>query len=68
MRTEPKHEEVLQAPWVLSLRGLRMNENEHWEVIFTEDSMVLELPIAELTYLSGHLPEFSQALSSVIDL
>ena len=45
-----------------------MNETQHWEVIFTEDSMVLELPIAELTYLSGHLPEFSEALSSVIDL
>jgi hypothetical protein len=45
-----------------------MNESQHWEVIFTEDSLVLELPIAELTYLSGHLPEFSEALSSYIDL
>ncbi|MFM8564525.1 MAG: hypothetical protein ACKOBQ_00075 [Bacteroidota bacterium] len=68
MRSEPKQEEVLQAPLVLSLRGLRMNETQHWEVIFTEDSMVLELPVAELTSLSSHLPDMSEALSGVIGL
>jgi hypothetical protein len=37
-------------------------------VVFTEDSLVLELPIAELTYLSSQLPEFASALNQVIDL
>jgi signal-transduction protein with cAMP-binding, CBS, and nucleotidyltransferase domain len=68
LRSEPKREELLQAPAILSLRGLRMNESQHWEVVFTEDALVLELPIAELTYLSGQQPMFSEALKQFIDL
>ena len=68
LRSEPRQEELLTAPVVLTLRGLRMNESSHWEVVFTEDSLVLELPIAELTYLSSQLPEFASALNQVMDL
>jgi len=68
LRSEPRQEELLTAPVVLTLRGLRMNESSHWEVVFTEDSLVLELPIAELTYLSSRLPEFASALNQVMDL
>jgi len=68
LRSEPRQEELLTAPVVLTLRGLRMNESSHWEVVFTEDSLVLELPIAELAYLSSQLPEFASALNQVMDL
>ena len=68
LRSDPKREELLQAPAILSLRGLRMNESQHWEVVFTEDALVLELPIAELTYLSGQYPAFSESLKQYIDL
>ena len=68
LRTEPRHEEHFSAPAILSLRGARMNEGRHWEVVFTEDSVVLELPIAELTYLGSKAPPFAEAISSVIGL
>ena len=68
LRTEPRHEEHFGAPAILSLRGARMNEGRHWEVVFTEDSVVLELPIAELTYLGSKAPPFAEAISSVIGL
>jgi len=68
LRSEPRLEELLQAPVILSLKGRRMSEMRHWEVVFTEDSVVLELPVAELTYLGGKLPEFAEAISQVIDL
>ena len=43
LRSEPRQEELLTAPVVLTLRGLRMNESSHWEVVFTEDSLVLDI-------------------------
>ena len=68
LRTEPRTEEHFSAPAILSLRGTWMHEGRHWEVVFTEDSVVLELPIAELTYLGSKAPKFAEAINQVIGI
>lgn len=68
LRSEPRYEEHFNAPAVLSLSGSRMDNVRHWEVVFTEDSVVLEVPVAELTYLGSKAPEFAEAIHNIIGL
>lgn len=66
LRSEPKREAHLSAPVMLALEGLRLDDGRFWEVLFTEDSVVLELPVAELTYLSSQDPTFAAAISGIM--